>query len=163
MHVTCLLASKLEDVCFRRSMMDRMVQIWERKKLLRIKKTFLLLPPLHDLGAHLDETVLGLAGREAADGLDGVINVLLGQRAGLLQAAATRHELSCLLIQLASTLVTALRHILRNLPSEHLRAARTSCPPKHPVPHCPSTRTATAQLPNPAPSPHRPACPAPRR
>lgn len=56
----------------------------------------LLLPAFHDLGAHFDEAVLGLAGREEADGLDGVVDVLLRQGARLFEPRAAANELSCL-------------------------------------------------------------------
>lgn len=47
-----------------------------------------LLPPLHDLGAHLDEAGFGLALGEPRDGFDSFVDVFLCQGARLCEAGA---------------------------------------------------------------------------
>jgi hypothetical protein len=51
-----------------------------------------LLPALHDFGAHLQQTVLCLALREASNGLSGAINVELGESSCLLDAVALDYK-----------------------------------------------------------------------
>lgn len=47
-----------------------------------------LLPPLHDFGAHIYESGLRFAFGEEVDGLDSLVDVILGQSSRLLKATA---------------------------------------------------------------------------
>lgn len=47
-----------------------------------------LLPSLQHLGAHLDQPILGFAIGERGDGFNGLVNVVLRQSTGLLEAGA---------------------------------------------------------------------------
>lgn len=55
-----------------------------------------LLPPLDRLHSHLHQPVLGFAIGEIADALDGLLGVVLGQRACLVDTVCFEDELSCL-------------------------------------------------------------------
>lgn len=55
-----------------------------------------LLPPLHDLQAHVDETDFGIAVREGRNRSSCVVHVVLGHCSRLLDAVAFDDELSCL-------------------------------------------------------------------
>jgi hypothetical protein len=57
-----------------------------------------LLPPVHCLHAHLDQTGLGFAVGEGADGCDGFVSVFLGQDAGLFDAVAAVDEVAGLFL-----------------------------------------------------------------
>ena len=54
----------------------------------------LLMPPLHDLGAHLYKPILRIAGREAIDCLDGIINIVLRKGSRLFYSRAARNYTS---------------------------------------------------------------------
>lgn len=53
-----------------------------------------LLPAIHGLLAHLNQTVLGIAVWEVADGGNGLVGIFLGQSTGLLNTIAAANELT---------------------------------------------------------------------
>lgn len=55
-----------------------------------------LLPAIHGLFAHLNQTGLGITIWEVADGGNGLVSVFLGQGTGLLNTVATVNELTSL-------------------------------------------------------------------
>jgi hypothetical protein len=66
-----------------------------------LSPTVRLLSPLKDFGAHLDQAVLGIAVGEWRDGLDGLVDVVLCQGAGLLETGAGKYDFACLSTKLA--------------------------------------------------------------
>lgn len=55
-----------------------------------------LLPPVHGLLAHLNQTSLSITVGEVADGGNGLVGVFLGKSTGLLNTIATVNELTSL-------------------------------------------------------------------
>lgn len=51
-----------------------------------------LLSPLQDLGAHLNQSILRVAVRERRNGFNGLVDIVLGQGARLLETGAGEYD-----------------------------------------------------------------------